>query len=251
MIDKDLLESLKIDTSELRDMKPVHVKSVKINIYLDPKEKEKAKANGTQIPVKIDVDKIRQQVLSKNPKSSKKSYYLKVEEHDDETKNKGGKNLKSPVSVATRKNRQNDSRIRNDIVEHQLDYRRNSPEQTASCKRRVAKPLSPINIVSRDSTIISKEQGDETDRSRKDFDEESICAVEKPNETAYAAAKHEREVELSQLMRHGTYISENCGDRVFLLPVIFNENYTKRKVLMNLNEVYNTGDFWTFWVCMF
>ena len=51
----------------------------------------------------------------------------------------------------------------------------------------------------------------ETDRNRKDFDEESIASVEKANEVIQAVNK-EAEAEPRKLMRHGTYTVENCGD---------------------------------------
>ena len=140
MLEKESLESLKIETSKFKERKPAYVKNVKINIYLDPKEKEKAKVNGKQVPVKIDVDKIRQQVFS--PKSS---YYLKVDGQDETMKTKGGENQKSVSQSTTLKGLQNVSRMRKNIYEHQMDYKPNSPDETTFSKRRIIEPLSPIS----------------------------------------------------------------------------------------------------------
>ena len=228
MSKKDSLESLKIDTSKLKEHKTGCVKSVQVKIYLDPEKKKKAKIIRRQIPVRINVDKIRQKVLSR---TAKPSYYLE----DSEMKTNENQNpvIHSPMS----KRQQNGWRSTKRIVEHQIDYEPLYLDTgRTSEKRRVKEPLSPVRIASREDTINDQPE-EYISNERKYSDEDSILTDQRSNR-----------IEAETLMRHGTFIVENCGDRIFLLPVIYNESYTKRKTLTNLDGLYDFGDFWTCWV---
>ena len=123
------------------------------------------------------------------------------------------------------------------IVEHQIDYKPLYLETgKTSEERRVKEPLSPIRITNREDMMNDQPEeyiGDET----KYLDKDSILSDQRANK-----------IEAGTLMKHGTFIVENCGNRIFLLPVIYNESYTKRKTLTNLDGFHNFGDFWTFWV---
>ena len=236
MSNKDSLESLRIDTSKLKEHKAGCVKSVRIKIYLDPEEKKKAKINGSQIPVRIDVDKIRQKVLSRSAKSS---YYLKATESGGNNENR-----KSVIHLPMSKREQKGLRSTKPIEEHQIDYKPLSPDTSkTSEKRRVKEPLSPIRIASREDIMNGQSEKDISDK-RKYIGKESTVEGERAN----GIAKAMENTEAGALMRRGTFIVENCGDRIFLLPVIYNEKYTKRKTLTNLDGLHDFGDFWTFWV---
>ena len=212
MLEKDSLESLKIDNSKLSEHKPLHIKSVRIRIYLDPKEKQKAKMNKNKVDVRIDVDKIKRQVFGKNQQSTNNS--------------------------SLTNNQQSGLRSKKPIQEHQLDYKPLSPAKKSNKKKEL---LSPIRIVSRDDTMINQLDicGDQ-----QNSDEEFIATVERTNKVA----EGNKTLQSERLMRHGTFTVENCGDRIFLLPVIYSESYTQREVLTNLDGLNDHGDFWRFWV---
>ena len=233
MSNKDSLESLKIDTSKLKDHKAGCVESVRIKIYLDPEEKKKAKINGSEIPVRIDVDKIRQKVLSR---SAKPSYYLKATESGGTNENQ-----KSVIHSPMAKREQKGWRSTKRIEEHQIDYKPLSSK--TSEKRRVKEPLSPIKIASREDMMNDQSEKDISDKSKYTGKESTVTG-----EKANGNVKAMENTEAGAPMRRGTFIVENCGDRIFLLPVIYNEKYTKRKTLTNLDGLHDFGDFWTFWV---
>ena len=76
MAETESLDNLKIDQSCLKERRPQYLRNVKVKIFLDPKQKEKARKNGLKIPIKINP----QEVYKAAGLTHKPSYYRKVEE---------------------------------------------------------------------------------------------------------------------------------------------------------------------------
>ena len=152
--------------------------------------------------MRIDVDKIRQKVLSR---STKPSYYLKAT-------GSGGtnENQKSVIHSPMPKREQKGWRSTKPIEEHQIDYKPLSPGTSkTSEKRRVKEPLSPIRIASREDMMNDQSEIDISDKSKYTGKESTVTG-----EKANGNAKAMENMEAGAPMRRRTFIVENCGDRI-------------------------------------
>ncbi len=255
------LDHLRINKDKLSERRPSYIRNVKLNIYLDPKDKEKARQNGGKVPVKIDVDKLYQKLEksegnreniteNKKPDSVAKTGKVtlapsaseKIQQSKSPRRVTDNPKLQSGRSCNVKKSPEIYRKRKEDTPEHQeslLDSA--SKSLTKTQEQDDTKGL----IHNKEETIA---EGDFTSDTSDDL---SIAAVGRANADS---GRIESPDSGTFRKRRGTFVVESCGDEVFLLPVIRGESpeneqeKTEEEEVQESRKERDISDDDTFWV---